>query len=109
MWLCWCGRPRLAQLRDQGVTAILARPDVGEGLSGQVCQAEDVIEIPKGEQFSVGRHARTVEFELRAGIERDPERAAVSSSPAAPSISSSVDVDYSVAAGAACACARPQR
>ena len=73
MWLCWCGRPRLAQLRDQGVTAILARPDVGEGLSGQVCQAEDVIEIPKGEQFSVGRHARTVEFELQAGIERDPE------------------------------------
>jgi hypothetical protein len=44
------------------VTAILARPDVGEGLSGQVCQAEDVIEIPKGEQSSVGRHARTLEF-----------------------------------------------
>ena len=62
MWLCWCGRPQLAQLRDQGVTAILARPDVGEGLSGQVCQAEDVIEIPKGKQSSVGRHARTVEF-----------------------------------------------
>src|SRR3954466_9614329 len=41
------GRPRLAQLRDQGVTALLARPDVGEGLPGQVCQDEDVIEIPK--------------------------------------------------------------
>ena len=40
------------------MTAILARPDVGEGLSGQVCQDEDVIEIPKGEQSSVGRPVR---------------------------------------------------
>jgi hypothetical protein len=55
------------------VAAILARPSIHKDLSGQVCQAEGIIEIPKREQASVGRHARTVEFQLQAGIERDPE------------------------------------
>ena len=63
----------LAKLSDQRVAAVLAGPGVGENLSGQVCQAEGIIEIPKGEQTSVGRHFRTVELQLQAGIEGDPE------------------------------------
>ena len=45
----------LAKLSDQRVAAILAGPGVGENLSGQVCQAEGIIEVPNGEQPSVGR------------------------------------------------------
>ena len=67
----------LAKLRDQRVAAILARPGIRKDFSGQVCQAESIIKLPKGEQPSVGRHARTVEFELQAGIERDPESGSV--------------------------------
>jgi hypothetical protein len=52
----------LAKLSDQSVAAILARSDIGETFSGQVCQAEGIIEIPKREQPSVGRHSRTMEF-----------------------------------------------
>src|SRR4051794_30210551 len=52
----------LAKLRDQRVAAVLAGPGIGQDLSGQVCQAKGVIEIPKREQASVGRHSRTVEF-----------------------------------------------
>ena len=63
----------LAKLSDQGVAAVLAGPGVGENLSGQVRQAEGIIEIPKGEQTSVGRHLRAVELQLQAGIEGDPE------------------------------------
>ena len=39
----------LAKLRDQSVAAILARPGIRKDFSGQVCQAEGIIEIPKGE------------------------------------------------------------
>ena len=56
----------LADLSTQSVAAILAGPGIGKDLSGQVCQAQDLIEIPKRKQPSVGRHARTVEFELRS-------------------------------------------
>ena len=63
----------LAKLSDQGVAAVLARPGVGENFSGQVCQAERIIEIAKREQTSIGRHSRPMEFQLQAGIERDPE------------------------------------
>ena len=55
------------------MAAVLARPGIRKDFSGQVCQAKRIIEIPKREQPSVGRHSRTVEFELQAGIERDPE------------------------------------
>jgi hypothetical protein len=55
------------------VTAILTSPSVGENLSGQVCQAEGIIEVPKGEQTSVGGNSRTVEFQLQAMIKCDPE------------------------------------
>ena len=65
---------RLAQLSGQRVAAILACPGIGEGLSGQVRQAEGIIEVSKGEQTSIGRHSRTVERQLQAGIESDPER-----------------------------------
>jgi len=64
---------RLAQLSNQRVAAILARPGVGEGLSGQICQAKGIIEVSKGEQTSVGRDPRTVELQLQAGIEADPK------------------------------------
>jgi hypothetical protein len=63
----------LAQLRDQRVTAILARPGIRKDFSGQVCQAKRIIEIPKREQTSVGRDPRTMELQLQAGIKRDPE------------------------------------
>jgi hypothetical protein len=64
---------RLANLGSQRVTAILTSPSVGESLSGKLCQAKGIIEVPKREQPSVGRHSRTMEFQLQAGIERDPE------------------------------------
>jgi hypothetical protein len=67
----------LPKLRDQRVAAILARPGIHKDFSGQVCQAEGIIEIPKGEQTSLGRRSRTVEFQLQAGIERDPESGVV--------------------------------
>jgi hypothetical protein len=51
----------------------VAPPSIHKGLSGQVCQAEGIIEIPKWEQASVGRHSRTMEFQLQARIERDPK------------------------------------
>ena len=41
--------------------------------SGQVCQAEGIIEVPKGEQTRVRGDPRPVEFQLQARIERDPE------------------------------------
>src|SRR3712207_6911881 len=52
----------LTKLSDQRVAAILAGPGVGENLCGQVRQAEGIIEVPKGEQPSVGCHLRTVEL-----------------------------------------------
>ena len=52
---------RLAKLSDQRVAAILAGPGVGENLSSEVRQAEGILEVPNGEQPSVGRHLRTVE------------------------------------------------
>jgi hypothetical protein len=64
---------RLAKLGHQGVTAILTGSWIGENLSGQVCQAEGIIEVPKGEQTSVGRNSRTVKLQLQAGVESDPE------------------------------------
>ena len=63
----------LAKLSHQRVAAILARPGIGQTLSGQVCQAEGIIEIPKRKQTSVGRHARTVELQLETVIKGDPE------------------------------------
>ena len=63
----------LAKLSHQGVAAVLARPGICKDFSGQVCEAEGIIEIPERKQTSVGRHSRTVEFQLQAGIERDPE------------------------------------
>src|SRR5215208_3299850 len=63
----------LAKLRDQRVAAVLARPGIRKDLSGQVCQAESIIEVSKGEQASVGRDLGAVKFELQAEIERDPE------------------------------------
>ena len=63
----------LAQLRDQGVAAVLARPCIRKDFSGQVCQAERIVEIPEREQSSVGRDLGAVECQLQAGIERDAE------------------------------------
>ena len=63
----------LAKLRDQGVAAVLARPGLCKDFSGQVCQAERIIEISKREQTSIGCHSRPMEFQLQAGIERDSE------------------------------------
>jgi len=39
----------LAKLRDQRVAAILTGPSVGEDFSGQVCQAERIIEVSERE------------------------------------------------------------
>ena len=64
------GRPALGR---QAVAAVLAGPGIGETLSGQVCQAERIIEISKREQTSIGCHSRPMEFQLQAGIERDSE------------------------------------
>ena len=63
----------LAKLRDQGVAAVLARPGIRKDFSGQVCQAERIIEIPEREQASIGRHSRPMEFQPEAVIEGDPE------------------------------------
>ena len=63
----------LPDLSDQCVTAILAGPGVSENFSGKLGQAEHVIEIPKREQTSVGGDLGAVEFQLQAGIKRDPK------------------------------------
>jgi len=63
----------LAKLRDQRVAAVLARPGLCKDVSGQVCQAESIVEIPEREQSSVGRDLGAVECQLQAGIERDAE------------------------------------
>ena len=53
---------RLGQLSNQGVPAVLAGPGVGKDYLGELHQAKGIIEVPKGEQPSVGRHLRTVEL-----------------------------------------------
>jgi hypothetical protein len=64
---------RLTELANQDMAAVLARPGIRKDCSGQLRQAEGIIEIPKREQPSVGRDLGAVEFELQAGIERDPK------------------------------------
>jgi hypothetical protein len=59
---CQAPEHELAKLSDQPVASILAGPGVGENLSREVRQAEGIIEVPNGEQPSVGRHLRTVEL-----------------------------------------------
>ena len=46
---------------------------VSEDLPGDFGQAKSIIEFTKSEQTSVGRHSRTMEFQLEAGIEGHPE------------------------------------
>jgi hypothetical protein len=55
------------------VTAILAGPGVSNNFSGKLGQAEGIVKFAKGEQTSIGRNSRTVEFQLQAGVESDPE------------------------------------
>jgi hypothetical protein len=55
------------------MATILAGPRVSEDLPGQICQAESIIKVPKGEQTGVGRELGTVELQLEAVIEDDPE------------------------------------
>src|SRR5215207_5250655 len=91
---------RLAKLSNQRVAAILAGPGVGETLSGEVRQAEGIIEVPKGEQLSKGSSpASDVTFEpWNSSLRRwskATRRAAPSASPAAPSISSPALAVYS--------------
>src|SRR5215207_2141846 len=108
---------RLAKLSNQRVAAILAGPGVGETLSGEVRQAEGIIEVPKGEQPSKGSSpargaaqqeeqpskgsspASDVTFEpWNSSLRRwskATRRAAPSASPAAPSISSPALAVYS--------------
>ena len=63
----------LAQLCDQRVAAILARPGIRKSSSGQLHQPKRIVKIPKREQPSVGRDLRAVKFQLQVGIKRDPE------------------------------------
>jgi len=86
---------RLTELANQDMTAVLARPGIRKDCSGQLRKAEGIIEIPQREQPSVGRDLGAVEFQLQAGIERDPE-SGIAFSPAAPSIACSADADYSL-------------
>ena len=67
----------LAELRDQRVAAVLARPGVGQSLSGQFCQPKCIIEFAKGEQTGVGRDPRAMKFQLQAGIEGDAQNGPV--------------------------------
>ena len=67
----------LTKLSDQRVAAILARSGIGKSLSGQVRQAEGIIEVPNGEQPSVGRHLRTVKLQFEAMVECDPQSGTV--------------------------------
>jgi hypothetical protein len=50
---------------------------VSEIRSRQVREAKGIIEVPKGKQTSVGRHARTVELQLQSKIESHPESSIV--------------------------------
>ena len=63
----------LAELSSQGMAAVRAGPGVGENKPNEFGQTKGIVELPKGEQTSVGRDLETVEFQLQARIERDPK------------------------------------
>jgi hypothetical protein len=66
---------RLTKLSDQAVAPVPPDAGVGEHLARHCREAERVIEFPEGKQTGIGSDGRTVEFELQAAVERDPQPA----------------------------------
>ena len=70
------GKPtehRLAQHADQIVATVPARATVNQVLLRDGHQAERVIEFAIGQQSGIGGDARTVELQLEAAVEIEPE------------------------------------
>ena len=68
---------RLAELGEQGVSAVATRPAVGQRLTGKLAQSQSVVQFTKRQQARVGRHPRSVELQLQSGVEIDPQVAPI--------------------------------
>jgi hypothetical protein len=55
------------------MTSIAAGARIGEPLSGQLGEAERIIEVSKGGQPGIGRDPRSLERQPEATIERHPK------------------------------------
>ncbi len=64
---------RLAELSNQGMASVRAGAGVRQHRSSGLAQTEDTVEFAAGKQTTIGRDLRSVELQLQAGIERDPE------------------------------------
>ena len=64
---------RLPELRRQGLVIVLAGPQVGQHLSGYLGQAKGIVQFPEGEQPGIRRDPRTMELQLEAAVESDPQ------------------------------------
>ncbi len=70
------GKPtehRLAELCRQGVAVVPTGPAIGQHLRGHLGEAESIIQFTEGEQPGVRRDPGTMEFQLQAAVETDPQ------------------------------------
>ncbi len=63
----------LAELPDHAMPPVLAGTAVLEKTPGHLGQAKGIVELPVGEKSSVRRNLGTMEFELEATVEIDPQ------------------------------------
>jgi len=56
------------------MAAVPAGPRIGEHVRGHCAETEGVIEFAIGEQSGIGRDPRTMELQLHAAVEIEPER-----------------------------------
>ena len=61
----------LTNLGDQSVSAVAARPGIGESLTGQFGQAEGIIQVAEGEQPGVRGDSGAAEFRLQAAVKSE--------------------------------------
>ena len=59
------------------MSAVAASPAFGQGLTAKLAQSERVVEFTKRQQAGVGRHPRSVELQLQAGVKFDPQTALI--------------------------------
>ena len=74
---CQPAEHRLAELSEQGVSAVTTRPAVGQRLAGKLAQSPSLVEFTKSQQARVGRDPRSVELQLQSGVEIDPQTASI--------------------------------
>ena len=61
----------LPELRGEGVSAIAARPGLGESLTSEFGQAEGIVQFPEGEQPSIGGDSGPAKFQPQAAVESE--------------------------------------